>query len=299
MKAMKWVRGLVLAACLLGMVPRAKAADQWVWFSHPYAFFFADQDWGYFNPSDTQWCLDFGPGGQWSHLGQNALANGWAYLMYPYAYSQPTRRWFYLNEGDTQWVYYFGSAAWRRLGEAPANILEFPFSNAGDIIRMAAYGIPNWSGTEPHNGIDLQVTNALTHSAILSPAAGTVTRIQVSENPFSNPINQLMVTVTILTPSGLEVSLVLEPSTADPTLKSNQVAAIYVTEGQTVGVGNHVADLLVGTLGYPHLHYMVMKDGEFVCAYAYSTPAAQATFATLAQIPASNLPDGNICYGEP
>ena len=33
--------------------------------------------------------------------------------------------------------------------------LEFPFENPSDIKRLHSFGIPNWSGTQPHNGIDL------------------------------------------------------------------------------------------------------------------------------------------------
>ena len=33
--------------------------------------------------------------------------------------------------------------------------LDFPFENPEDIQRLHSFGIPNWSGTEPHNGIDL------------------------------------------------------------------------------------------------------------------------------------------------
>jgi murein DD-endopeptidase MepM/ murein hydrolase activator NlpD len=177
--------------------------------------------------------------------------------------------------------------------------LEFPFGNVGDIVRMAAYGIPNWSGSDPHNGIDLQIDDSLISSSIISPVAGRVTGIETHENPYSNPPNQLMVTVSILAPSGLEVYLVLEPSTTDSVTKANQLAAIHVIEGDDVDVGTPIAELLVGNLGYPHLHYMVMRDGDLVCAYGYSSPAAQAIFETLAQIPESNLPDGNICYGQP
>ncbi|HOW96514.1 MAG TPA: hypothetical protein P5567_03070 [Kiritimatiellia bacterium] len=177
--------------------------------------------------------------------------------------------------------------------------LEFPVRRTGDIIRVAAFGIPNWSGTDPHNGIDLEVNHGLASSEIVSPVTGVVERIEASETPFSEPPGQLMVTVTIRTPLGTDVSLVLEPSTADPVVKTNQLNAVHVSEGQGVGVGTPVADLIVGALGYPHLHYMVMRGDEFVCPYGYSSPAAQAIFESLAGLPGSSLPDGNICYGEP
>jgi formylglycine-generating enzyme required for sulfatase activity len=135
-----------IVVCLLGTAPRAKAVDQWTWFSHPYAYFMAEQDWGYFNPNDSQWCYDFALGGQWSRLGQNVLANGWVYLTYPYAYSLPAARWFYLNEADTPWVYYFGGATWRRLdvAPAPAGMVLIPAGvNSGMNPDFGAYSLTN------------------------------------------------------------------------------------------------------------------------------------------------------------
>ena len=177
--------------------------------------------------------------------------------------------------------------------------LEFPFSDADDIVRIAAFGIPNWSGSEPHNGIDLEVDENLTSARLISPTAGEVTAIRMDENPYSDPPGQLLATVAIRVNSEWEVQLVLEPSTADSALEAAQLEAILVSVGQTVEVGDPVADLLVGTLGYPHLHYMVQRNGEAVCAYAHSSDAARATFESLASLPDSSLPDGNICFGEP
>jgi hypothetical protein len=60
-----------------------------------------------------------------------------------------------------------------------------------------------------------------------------------------------------------------------------------------------VADLMIGTLGYPHLHFMVDHNGESVCAYAHSSDAARAVFDELAKLPHNNMPDGHICFGQP
>lgn len=177
--------------------------------------------------------------------------------------------------------------------------LEFPFANPGDIVRLAAFGIPNWSGTEPHNGIDLIVDENLTSTRILSPTAGVVRRIDAHENSYSHPPGQLIVTVEIRINDEWTVYLVLEPGTADPTLRAEQLAAILVSEGQEVAIGTPVADLLIGTLGYPHLHYWLSHNGEPVCAYAHSSDAARAEIEAAAALPGSNLPDGNICYGQP
>jgi len=177
--------------------------------------------------------------------------------------------------------------------------LEFPFSDTGDIVRMAAFAIPNWSDTEPHNGIDLIVDEALTSTRIISPTAGVITSISTRENQYSDPVGQLIVAIGIRVNAEWTVYLVLEPSTVDPAIRTAQLAAIMVSEGQEVAVGTPVADLLIGTLGYPHLHYMVQRSGAAVCAYPHSSDAARAVFEAVAALPGSSLPDGNICYGEP
>ena len=193
----------------------------------------------------------------------------------------------------------FASCSTMDLSSVVFQPLEFPITSSGDIVRIAAYGIPNWSGSEPHNGIDFVVDEHLTSVRIISPTAGEVTAISTQENPYSNPPGQLLVTITIRINGEWTVHLVLEPGTVDPTLKTAQLAAVLVSVGQDVEVGAPVADLMVGMLGYPHLHYMVEHNGEAVCAYAHSSEAAQETFVSLSNLPGSNLPDGNICYGQP
>lgn len=177
--------------------------------------------------------------------------------------------------------------------------LAFPFAEPGDIERLAAFGIPNWSGTEPHNGIDLIIYESLEKTRILTPTNGTVTGIEMSENPFSTPPNQLLLKITITVNSEWKICLVLEPGTVNAVTKSLQRNAVYVEEDQEVSVGQHVADLLVGEQGYPHLHYMVEKDDEAVCAYLHSSIPARQVFINIVLTRAgNNMPDGCICYGQ-
>ncbi len=176
--------------------------------------------------------------------------------------------------------------------------LEFPFEDAGDIVSIAAFGIPNWSDTEPHNGIDLIIDEHATSARLISPTAGVLTNIFTNENPFSDPPGQLLLTIAIRINSEWTVSFVLEPGTVDAATKAEQLEAILVSVGEEVEVGMPVANLLVGELGHPHLHYMVQHDGEPVCAYAHSSNAARAVFENLSELPDSSLPDGNICYGQ-
>jgi len=176
--------------------------------------------------------------------------------------------------------------------------LEFPFAEPTAITRMAAWGIPNWSGAEPHNGIDFQINGQLTSTLIVSPAGGEVIAVSSSENPFSNPPGQLMVRVDIRATEEWVVYIVLEPSTVDPTTKATQLAAVRVRPGQRVSVGTPVADLLVGTLGYPHLHFMIQRNNQDVCAYAQSSEAAKRTIESIARYSTSNVPGGQICVGQ-
>jgi murein DD-endopeptidase MepM/ murein hydrolase activator NlpD len=177
--------------------------------------------------------------------------------------------------------------------------LEFPFSNPSDIVRLASFGIPNWSGTDPHNGIDLIVSQSLESSQIISPTAGVITRIETSENPFSHPIGQLLMTIGIRVNDEWEVNLVIEPGCNDEVTKAAQLAAVQVSVGQEVVVGTPVVSLLIGPLGYAHLHFMPFRNGEAFCAYAHSSDTARLIFEAIALKDASGLPDGNICYGAP
>lgn len=177
-------------------------------------------------------------------------------------------------------------------------LLEFPISNPSDIQRMAAFNIPNWSGTEPHNGIDLIIYESLGSSRILSPSNGTVDSIDISENPYSHPANQLILTINVFVNSEWTVALVIEPGTSSDWLETAQRNAVMVQEGDTVYRGQPVADLLVGEHGYPHLHYMVLQNNQAVCAYPVSSVNARLIFDQIAQTRSgNNLPDGNICFG--
>ncbi len=175
--------------------------------------------------------------------------------------------------------------------------LIFPMANPSHLIGLSAFAIPDWSGTEPHNGIDLIVDDSLTSTEILSPTHGSVVRIESSENPFSHPPGQLLLKVTIRVNSAWKVDLVIEPGTIDDVTVSEQISAVSVHQGQTVAPGDRVADLLVGERGYCHLHYMVQFNDRPVCGYEYSSDTARGTFEDVSSRPASSLPDGNICYG--
>jgi hypothetical protein len=176
--------------------------------------------------------------------------------------------------------------------------LEFPFQDWRQVTRMAAFGAPNWSGSEPHNGIDLIVA---TPAVIVSPTAGTISEIVTKENPYSHPVGQLILGIDIYINRKRKVSLGFEPGTTSAVLKSQQIAAILVKKGDRVQVGTVIGTLLVGEQGYTHIHYS-LQDGaghDPVCPYVYSSTAARTIFETLKNTLTNNfLPDGRICYGQ-
>ena len=176
--------------------------------------------------------------------------------------------------------------------------LEFPFQDWHQVTRMAAFGVPNWSGSEPHSGIDLIVTAP---AVIVSPTAGTISEIVTKENPYSHPVGQLILGIDIYINRKRTVSLGIEPGTTSAGLKAQQIAAILVKKGDRVQVGTVIGTLLVGEQGYSHIHYS-LQDGAGhnpVCPYIYSSAAARTIFETLKNTLSNNhLPDGKICYGQ-
>jgi len=173
--------------------------------------------------------------------------------------------------------------------------LSFPFKTPAAVARLAAFGIPNWSGSQPHNGIDLVANQELSSTKLISPTNGTVKAINISENTFSHPPNQLLLQIEIKVNSEWTVAMVIEPSTLDEQLKANQIAAVKVAEGQSVATGDEITDLLIGDLGYPHLHLMLERNGAVVCAYKFSSDSAKALFEAIPKVSQS---DGFICYGD-
>ncbi len=178
---------------------------------------------------------------------------------------------------------------------------QFPFADPLVIKRLAAWGIPNWSGTEPHNGIDFQLKDTVGSALILSPTAGQVVEVTAKSNEFSDPAGQLMVSIKILVNAEWAVDLVLEPGTISDSVKAAQLAAVKVVKGQMLSVGTPLADLLRGDLPSPyvHLHYMVTRFGQNSCPYAYSSSAARLTIEQIAAYPGSTLQDGQICSAPP
>ncbi len=156
--------------------------------------------------------------------------------------------------------------------------LHFPVRTPGDIARVAAFGVPLGSGSEPHDGTDLVVRGHLRSTMIVSPANGTVKAVRVREEAVANGPEEFLVEVEIFIDPDWSVVLKFDPSTADPRVRTSQVDAIRVRKGQRVASGDDIGDLLVGELGYSNLHYSVLRGGRPVCARTCSSETAKKAF---------------------
>ncbi len=165
--------------------------------------------------------------------------------------------------------------------------LHFPVRTPGDIARVAAFGVPLGSGSEPHDGTDLFVHGHLRSTMIVSPANGTVKRIRVRKDAGANGTEEFLVEVEIFINPDWSVVLKFDPSTTDPRVRTAQVDAIRVRKGQRVAVGDDIGDLMVGERGYSSLHYSVLRGGRPVCARTCSSETAKKAFDA---IPSPPLP---------
>jgi len=165
------------------------------------------------------------------------------------------------------------------LGIAPGfnePTLEFPISQTERVVRLSAFHTPDWG--EPgvfHNGIDLVISDNVT---IVSPVAGTVMSLSEHINPYAGNV---LFEIGIAVNWAWSVSLVIEPGFLDDTNNSLQSTMIDAEFGQRVEPGDALATLLFSE-NYPHLHYMMSGFGSTVCAYNYSSSAAQSTFESIA-----------------
>ena len=163
--------------------------------------------------------------------------------------------------------------------------LEFPILESENVERISAYRTPDWG--EPgvfHNGIDLVISDNVT---IISPVTGTISRVSENINPYAGNV---LFDITVRINPAWAIHLVLEPGFQDEVNNSLQSDNIFASLNDNVESGDTLATLLYSE-SYPHLHYMLMHQGSDVCAYNYSSQAAQDTFDEIAL-----RSDSVICY---
>lgn len=164
---------------------------------------------------------------------------------------------------------------------------EFPMAELMNVTSLSAYNTPNWG--EPgifHNGIDLVISGP---TQLISPCYGIIERIWYNINPYSEG-EVAMIHVSIRVNYAWTLKLVFEPWANTTEIREQQLAAIVVEPGMKVKPGDLIGTLLYN-YEYPHLHYMIMHNGNDVCPYTYSSTAAKAIFEDIAE-----RTNSTICY---
>jgi hypothetical protein len=154
--------------------------------------------------------------------------------------------------------------------------MDFPIAETDKIERLSAYYTPDWGEIGVfHNGIDLVISDNVT---IISPVQGVIVSYTENINSYGgNVLFEINIAINLF----WSVHLVLEPGFRDELNNSLQSSYIDVGIGQRVDPGDELATLLFSNQ-YPHLHYMLVNLGSVVCAYNYSTAAAQSIFNDIA-----------------
>lgn len=160
--------------------------------------------------------------------------------------------------------------------------LEFPIADSAKILRMAAYHTPDWGDPGVfHNGIDLVIDTPQTPQAtdpvrVVAPTRGVIREIRIDDNPY-NP-GQYMFKVLIRINKEWSVLLIFEPALGVGETQEKQSALITVQQNQMVNTGDDIGFLVDGEREYSHLHYMLERNGQIVCAYDYSSQTAKTIF---------------------
>ena len=166
-------------------------------------------------------------------------------------------------------------------------VFEFPMDEPVDVVGLSAYKTPDWG--EPgvfHNGIDLEISEP---TLLISPCFGGIERIWYNINPYTGG-EVAMIHVSIRVNYAWSVKLVFEPWANTTEVREQQLEAIIVEVGDKIRPGTPIGTLLYN-YHYPHLHYMVMKNGNDVCPYEYSSATAQSIFEEIA-----DRTNSTICY---
>ncbi len=138
-----------------------------------------------------------------------------------------------------------------------------------------------------HNGIDFFVQGS---SAVFrAVVSGRITRVELSQNEVTG---NWQVQVTLTYNSTFEVLYTFEPMTPSPADGTDQLAAIVVSQGQSVIQGETLGSLLMRGAG-THVHFGVVVNGSWVCPAPYFTADAREEILGLLQ---AAWPGAQLCY---
>ena len=138
-----------------------------------------------------------------------------------------------------------------------------------------------------HGGIDFFVQGS---SAVFrAVVSGTITRLELSQLEVTG---NWQVQVTLAYNSTFEVFYTFEPMTTSPVDGTDQLAAIVVSQGQSVAQGDALGSLLMRGEG-THVDFGVVANGSWVCPSPYFTADAQQEILGLLQ---AVWPGAQLCY---
>jgi len=154
-----------------------------------------------------------------------------------------------------------GGAASGARAERPAEGLDFPVADVGDLENYYCFGLNPWDaqGNEIHDGIDLVAryspsSTSIGRVAIVAPADARVERIV--EAVSGSGLNELIVVLKMN--KYWYIAYTFEPQTANTTIFEEQRRSIAVRENQHVRRGEHIGELVVADVApgsYPHVHF--------------------------------------------
>lgn len=154
-----------------------------------------------------------------------------------------------------------GSRVRRHIWRSGPPGLLLPYVNLSELVEVRCYGVDPWDEVtgEVHGGIDLipQHTDLgpgeTRKAGLVAPVSGTIH--DVRELAKTGKAVALMLTLKVN--DYWFVSMVLEPQNLDPSIADQQRRSIAVQAGQRVRRGDHLGDLVVTDVHYPHVHFMI------------------------------------------
>ena len=140
-----------------------------------------------------------------------------------------------------------------------------------------------------HRGLDFFVDGS--EAAFRAVTDGTITRIELRQNDISGNW-QVNVVLTYSSTYSFEYSF--EPMTLNAADGEAQLAAIVVSEGESVLQGQSLGDLLMKG-GGTHVHFSMLVGGSSSCPESYFTDEARTSIMGLID---QQWPGSQMCYGE-
>ncbi len=166
-------------------------------------------------------------------------------------------------------------------GDSSGVVLHFPEDvelthlpcDPGSVIWMQPFGNVDHGGGNAffHNGINF---GTRANGAFYSSAAGYVTAVDLDKDVGT----KYRITIRVSSSVSLDYHFEIYGEAPESQRREN----IFVSEGDTVVAGQHIADLIVMEAGLGHVHWIVFVDGEATtCPLDQFSESAAAAFEAL------------------